>query len=76
MKMTIAKNGLILEDGEGFLVYQQPPNEEDEVEAFANFLWAINEEYGPNTSRYSPKRVYIKVEPGDKFEEYHHDNAK
>lgn len=24
--------------------------------------------YGPSTSRYSPKRIYVLVEPGDKYE--------
>ncbi len=28
----------------------------------------INEEYGPSTGRHSAKRIYIRVELGDKFE--------
>ena len=27
----------------------------------------MNDEFGPSTSRYSPKRIYIQVEPGDKY---------
>lgn len=37
-----------------------------EIEAFADFLRLLDEHYGPSTSRYSPKRIYISVEPGDK----------
>lgn len=47
------------------VVYQEI--EQDEVEAFADFLHYLVEHYGPQTSRYSPKRIYIRVEPGDKF---------
>ena len=53
------------------LVYQEADEEANEVEAFADFLRAINDHYGPSTSRYSPKRVYVVVEPGDE-----HDDAK
>lgn len=65
------KNGLILEvkgessEVEEEIVFQE--NYDDEVEGFANFLRYLNEEYGPSTNRYSPKRIYIRVEPGDKF---------
>lgn len=73
MKFEIkrAKNGILLSvhftDGEfEELVYQEV--EENEVEAFANFLRVLDEHYGPSTSRYSPKRIYVRMEPGDKFE--------
>jgi len=48
------------------IVYQEM--EADEIEAFAEFLRCLVEHYGPQTSRYSPKRIYISVEPGDKYE--------
>ena len=48
------------------VVYQE--TEADEVEAFADFLRYVVDQYGPHTSRYSPKRIYVSVEPGDKFE--------
>ena len=48
------------------VVYQE--REDDEIEAFAEFLRYLNEHYGPSTSRYSPKRIHVVVEPGDKFE--------
>lgn len=51
------------------LVYQEPDEEGNEVDAFAEFLWAITEHYGPSTSRHSPKRISIHVEPGDKYED-------
>ena len=41
---------------------------EDEVECFADFLRILNDEFGPSTTRYSPKRISISVEPGDKYE--------
>jgi hypothetical protein len=48
------------------VVYQEL--EDAEIEAFAEFLRYLNEHYGPSTSRYSPKRIHVVVEPGDKFE--------
>lgn len=49
-------------------VYQESYDHEDEIEAFADLLWFLNDEYGPSTSRYSPKRIVIRIEPGDKCE--------
>ena len=46
------------------VVYQE--REDDEIEAFAEFLRHLLEHYGPVTSRYSPKRIHIVIEPGDK----------
>jgi hypothetical protein len=48
------------------VVYQE--TETDEVETFAEFLRYLVDHYGPQTSRYSPKRIHVSVEPGDKFE--------
>jgi hypothetical protein len=70
-----AENGLILKidhpnfdvDEPSEMVYQE--EYENEVECFADFLREIEEEFGPSTSRHSPKRIYIRVEPGDKFED-------
>ena len=70
-----AQNGYILritngEDDSGEdneIVYQE--KYDDEIECFAEFLRYLNEQYGPSTSRYSARRIYITVEPGDKFEE-------
>ena len=42
---------------------------DDEVECFADFLRTLNDRFGPSTGRYSPKRIYIVVEPGDKLED-------
>jgi len=74
MKFEIRRvqNGIVLrveadsEEGADELVYQE--RESDDVEAFADFLRELTDQYGPTTSRYSPKRVYIRVEPGDKYE--------
>ena len=67
-----AANGLILKIRGAFdedtreVVYQQV--EDDEVEAFAEFLRFVLDQYGPSTSQYSPKRIHVIVEPGDKYE--------
>lgn len=69
-----ARNGLVLkveeplEDGRSpEVVYQE--RYDDEVEGFGDFLRYLNEEFGPPTSRYDPKRIYIRIEPGDKFDD-------
>jgi len=66
------QNGVVLrvemdgsESGEE-LVWQERYN--DEVEAFAEFLRDVVEQYGPATNRYSPQRISIRIEPGDKYE--------
>ncbi len=50
------------------IVFQE--TESGEIEAFADFLGILLENYGPTTSRYSPKRISITIEPGDKFESH------
>lgn len=45
-------------------------NDVDEVKAFAQVLWRLNDLIGPTTSRYSPARIYVEVKPGDKHEDY------
>lgn len=79
MKLSIEKtdNGYLMEydseyaDGAPRVskrVFQE--NDDDgelaEVNAMACALRTIDELIGPSTSRYSPGRVYVKVEPGDK----------
>ncbi len=67
-----AGNGVILRvESEGNepaeeIVYQE--SEGAEIEAFADFLRTLNDHYGPSTSRYSPQRIHVVVEPGDKYE--------
>jgi hypothetical protein len=68
-KMKPAKNGWVLESKDGTIVYQDiHDNEDEDVERFADFLRAINYEFGPSTNRYSPKRIMVIVEPGDKYD--------
>lgn len=38
------------------------------MEAFCGLLWRVNELIGPSTSRYSPHRLNISLEPGDKHD--------
>ena len=75
MKFEIrpAKNGIVLEVEHGIegeepeeIVYQE--SDGNGIEAFADFLHYINDNYGPSTNRYSPKRIHITIEPGDKWE--------
>lgn len=75
MKFEIrrVKNGVVLtvhheaDDGEPEeIVYQETDG--NEIEAFADFLNLLNDHYGPSTSRYSPARIHITIEPGDKWQ--------
>ena len=74
MKFEIRRvqNGAVLrvetngEDSGEEIVYQE--QEDDEIEAFADFLLHLVDHYGPTTSRYSLKRISVRVEPGDKNE--------
>lgn len=75
MKIEIRNvaNGVVLQiepeqpgDEAQEIVYQA--HDHAEVEAFAEFLRYLVDHYGPHTSRYSPKRIYVRVEPVDKFE--------
>lgn len=71
MKFEInnALNGWVLKcedsDSETMVVGAEA---EDEVECFSEFLTAIDEHYGPTTSKYSPKRIRIICVPGNSFE--------
>jgi hypothetical protein len=55
-----------IEEKPGQCVYQE--TEPDEIDAFAEFLRTVLDYYGPTTSRHSPKRIHVVVEPGDKYE--------
>lgn len=69
-----AKNGLVLkvtdkyDEGPKEIVFQEKYDDEEDVECFADFLRLLDDQFGPSTSRYSPKRIYVRVEPGDKYE--------
>jgi hypothetical protein len=67
-----AKNGYIVQcdDEDSPMVFQELSDEIlDEVDAWAYFLRELTDCYGPSTSRYSPKRIYVEVKPGDKFDD-------
>ena len=38
------------------------------MDAFCGLLWRVNDLIGPSTSRYSPHRIKISLEPGDKHD--------
>lgn len=66
-----AANGYIVEsrDASMLAVFEAGEYDENgEVDCFVNLLRFILEQHGPSTSRYSAKRIYIEVRPGDKYE--------
>lgn len=73
--LKMVSNGWILEDHSDpeFIRIEVFESKTDsaqgEVEAMARLLWTVDSLIGPTTSRYSEHRIYIRVEPGDKFEE-------
>lgn len=63
------ENGYILETtcgDETSTKVIEAKSEDEEVDAFRDLLWELNEAIGPMTSRYSGKRIAIMIEPGDK----------
>lgn len=82
MKLEIqsAGNGWIVtcktgspEDQDEIMVFEGADNCEvdpnQDVDKFADLLWYVSAQMGPSTGRYSPKRIKISVEPGDKYED-------
>lgn len=77
LKLIMALNGWIIEYQEDesepvkrqVFSYADSFDDEEEVKAFAQLLWSLNDLIGPSTSRYSKARVYIEVKPGDKHED-------
>ena len=71
-EIKYAKNGLIVscDSEEHPMVFQELSDELEDVEAWACFLRELTNMYGPDAcrSRYSAKRVYVEVRPGDKYE--------
>ena len=55
------------------ICYQE--TEYADIEAFSDFLRFLDEHYGPTTGRYSPKRIYISVKPGDKHLDFDKDES-
>jgi hypothetical protein len=68
-----ARNGFIVscDSDEEPMVFQEISDELEEVEAWACFLRELTFMYGPDAcrSRYSAKRIYVEVRPGDKYED-------
>ena len=67
-EITHQQNGILVQaEGEDGVVYQE--KEGEEIEAFRDFLYFLIENYGPSDcqSRYSAKRLYVEIRPGDKF---------
>lgn len=69
IEFKTAQNGLVMEVAGERYVYQDGDSDSQDIERFADFLRTITDRYGPPTSRYSKERIYIVVEPGDKYED-------
>lgn len=68
-----ARNGWILRDKqdqelEHVYVFSEGGTEKESIESFARLLWLVTDLCAPTTSRYSPHRIKITIEPGDKYE--------
>lgn len=83
LKIRRARNGWILEnvvEGESDEIYvysdefsystDEHDREKSEAEAFGSLLWMIKTLTGPMDSRYSKHRVCIRIEHGDKYEDF------
>ena len=73
-RLRLVQNGAVFEiltdaDSNDVVYQQHSENEDAEVEMFADFLRTIDDLFGPQSSRYSRKRIHIVVKPGDKYEE-------
>lgn len=72
------KNGLILtvkyaeDEPADTYVYQESDEDDDgeeDARRWAELLWKLTDEHGPESSRYSTLRVMIRLEPGDKHDD-------
>lgn len=63
-RVSTVMNGMIVTIDEQTYVWQDGPNE---IDSFVEFLYLLMDNHGPQMSRYSPRRIYITVEPGDKY---------
>lgn len=73
--IKMASNGWILEDHSDpelvrVEVFEGGDREEEDVKAMQRLLYTIDSLIGPTTSRYSEHRIYVRIEPGDKFEDH------
>lgn len=81
--LETADNGFIMripaehdEDKDIMYVFQEEEDDADDIEPFRQLLSMILHHMGPTTSRYSEKRIYIEVRPGDKYEPPKDDESK
>ena len=78
IKIEIVENGWLITDetdpdGPRKLVFQRDDDvainpSQQTMEAFVELLWRVTDLIGPTTSRYSPHRLKISLEPGDKYD--------
>lgn len=53
----------------GTRVFENGDTESEDLQAFIRLVYALNDSIAPTTGRYSPERLIVKTEPGDKYEE-------
>ena len=61
-----AQNGITLRVEDDEPIVFQDNDYRDEYDRWQDFLCTLTELYGPEDSRFNPKRIYIIVAPGDK----------
>lgn len=81
IRIRVTDNGYILEhwekNEEGFWevvathVFENGDTESDDLQAFIRLVYALSDSIAPTTGRYSPERLVVKTEPGDKYEDTH-----
>lgn len=79
--IQMARNGWIVRDKqdeeiEHVYVFSDGDTDKDAIDGFVKLLWTLNDLCGPTTSRYSPHRIQIKIEPGDKWEGDDHESLQ
>jgi hypothetical protein len=57
-----ALNGYIVHTEEGTTVYQ------DDIHGVQELMYDLLHEMGHTGSRYDMERIYVRIEPGDKYE--------
>lgn len=63
IKIETARNGFIVTTEEGRDIF------EDTLEGFQELLYVLVGELGYAGSRYDEKRICVRLEPGDKYED-------
>ena len=73
-RLRHAKNGWVFEckdeesrKWEAIVGTESDGSDEEDTEAFSNFLWAIMDSHGPTAGKYSAARIRIVTLPGNSW---------